>query len=329
MQAEAPLFADLPYRDLSFFEFFSLFFQRVIGFLSGSFSLNELASDELQILTLSGIAISCAIVGVFLVLKRMTMLANSLSHTILIGIVAAFLLFPQISHETAVGVPMEALIIASFLTGIFTTFLTQFLTKTVRLQEDASTGLVFTTLFAIGIVMVTVLTRSAHIGTEAVMGNVDALHSNDLVWAFAVCLVNSALCLIFFKEWKLEAFDSGFAKAIGFSPLFFNYLLMAEVSLTTISSFRAVGILLVLAFMTGPVLTARLFTKRLSSLLLLSCFFGVLASFVAVALSRHLLSFHGVALSTGGVVVSVILLGYLLAIGGKKISQMLNTPLEK
>ena len=205
---------------------------------------------------------------------------------------------------------MQVMLIASLFTGFLTAFLTEFLTKVGRLQEDASTGLIFTGLFALGVILVTILTRNVHIGTEAIMGNADALNRNDLNWVYLIVLLNCGLTFFFYKEYKLTTFDPGFALAIGISPFFFNYLLMAQVSTTTITSFRAVGVLLVLAFMTGPPLAARLMTHRLSILLLLATAFGCLCAFIGVALTRHILTVHGVALSTSGVVVTTIFLFY-------------------
>lgn len=304
-----------PYHSLTFFDFIFQFFYRIFLFITGQLSVDSLVSDEIQILTLLGVAISSALVGTFLVLRKMTMLANSLSHTILIGIVLAYF-FTFSSHSNEGGFPasMEMMIVASLLMGFITTFLTEFLTKTGRLQEDASTGLIFTSLFALGVVLVTILTRDAHIGTEAVMGNADALHRSDVSWVYLVVGMNVFLTLLFYKEFKLTTFDAGLAYALGFSPVFFNYLLMAQVSVTAITSFRAVGVLLVLAFMTGPPLTARLFTHRLQPLLLIACLLGSLCVLLGVAFTRHLLSVSGIALSTGGVVVTTLLVLYLSAV---------------
>lgn len=313
-----PMFVELfltginPYHHQSFFGFIGLFFQRMFSILTGNLPFDHLASDEIQVLVLIGISISSALVGCFLVLRKMTMLANALSHTILIGIVLAFV-FTQGFDEERGSLPFEALFIASLCMGIITTFLTQFLTKTGKVQEDASTGLVFTTLFALGVVLVTVLTRSAHIGTEAVMGNADALHREDLYWVYVSVATNVILFLLFFKEFKLTTFDPGLAAALGFSPLFFDYLLMTQTSITTMTSFRAVGVLLVLAFMTGPVLAAKLWSHRLSSLLIFSCSIGALSALVGVAFTRHLLTSHGISLSTSGIVVCVITLFYLIS----------------
>lgn len=300
-----------PYHNQSFFNFLQIFFSRLFQFLFGQLSIDQLASDEVQALVLMGVAFSSALVGTFLVLRRMTMLANALSHTILIGIVLAFVFSSSSLEEGSFSLPIHAMLIASFGTGIVTTFLTEFLTKTGKLQEDASTGLVFTSLFALGIILVTVLTKSAHIGTEAVMGNADALHRDDLVWVYLTVGVNLMIIFLLFKEFKMTTFDSALAKAMGFSPLFFNYLLMTQTSMTTMTSFRAVGVLLVLSFMTGPVLAAKLLTHHLNRLLILSSIFGILCALVGVALTRHLLTVYGVALSTSGMVVCVITLLYV------------------
>lgn len=285
------------------------------GLAVGSLSFHDLSADEVQVYVLGAVAVSCASAGVFLVLKRMTMLANSLSHTILIGIVLAYFLASLFAEkEGGYGgeiAPMELMLFGACLMGFFTVFLTQFLTTQVKLQEDASTGLVFTSLFALGVILVTILTRDSHIGTEAVMGNADALHISDLFWVYAILAFNLFLFTLFFKEYKLTAFDSSLALAMGFSPSFFNYLLMTQVSLTTITSFRAVGVLLVLAFMTGPPLAARLLTHRLKTLFFAAGFIGIFCALTGVAITRHVLTVYGIALSTSGVVVTTILAVYL------------------
>lgn len=316
-----------PYHDQTLWGFVILFFGRLGQLLTGQLSFNQLVSDEIQVFVLMGVAISSAMVGSFLVLRKMTMVANALSHTILIGIVLAYFVMvlssSRLGHSS--GPPMEIMLIAALLTGFLTTFLTEFLTKTVKLQEDASIGLVFTSLFALGVILVTILTRNAHIGTEAIMGNADALHQSDLFWVYLIAGFNLFLFALFFKEFKLTTFDPALAYAMGFSPLIFNYLLMAQVSATTITSFRAVGVLLVLSFMTGPVLAARLLTNRLKNMMILSVIFGALCSFLGVALTRHVLSVYGIALSTAGVVVCTILALYIALIIAKLVKERRTT----
>lgn len=315
-----------PYHGKTFFGFLLLFIERLLALMTGGISLEQLASDEIQVFVLVGVAVSSALIGTFLVLRKMTMLANSLSHTILMGIVLAFFLSSLGGEGKEEGgvASMEILLFAALVTGFLTALLTELLTKKAKLQEDASTGLVFSSLFALGVILVTVLTRNAHIGTEAVMGNADALHRSDLFWVVVIALCNIFVCILFFKEYKLTTFDPGLALAMGFSPVFFNYLLMAQVSATTITSFRAVGVLLVLAFMTGPSLSARLLTHRLSWMLATAVALGSFSSLFGVALTRHIYTVYGATLSTSGVVVCVLTFVYFLvasAVLAKKMSR--------
>lgn len=305
-----------PYYNKTFFEVILLFFYRLAALLTGHLSFSELATDDIQILVLTGVAASSALLGVFLVLRRMTMLANSLSHTILIGIVLAFVLTNNYgsSEESSHTLPMQAMLFASLLMAFITAFLTEFLTKVMRLQEDASTGIVFTSLFALGIVLLTILTKDAHIGTEAVMGNADALHVQDVKWILSIFVVNACIVWLFFKEYKITTFDPALATALGFSNVFFNYLLMAQVAATSIGSFRAVGVLLVLAFMTGPPLTALLLFNDLKKVIYCAIGIGCLSALLGVAFARHLLTVYGMALSTSGIVVCFVVFFYLCAI---------------
>lgn len=299
-----------PYTGANFWEFFQILFWRIVSFVQGKLSIAHLAADEIQLLVLIGIGASAALIGTFLVLRKMTMVANSLSHTILLGIIIAFILSQkggasEIEHGETI--PIQAMLWASLGMALITSFLTQFLVKSVRLQEDASIGIVFTALFAIGVIFVTLLTRNAHIGTEVVMGNVDALHWDDCKLAYLILAFNSVILLAFFKEFKITTFDAGLASLFGISPLFFNYLLMVQASATIVGAFRAVGILMVLAFITGPVITARLLVNRLETLLIAAVGLSALASLIGVALARHILSVYSLPLSTGGIVVCAIL----------------------
>lgn len=305
-----------PYYGQNFLEFFLVLFQRLRGIFTGNLPL---ATDELQMAVLIGVSVSTAMVGTFLVLRRMAMLANSLSHSILLGIVLTFLL----SHgagmvidatHTHASLNFQLLFLAAIATGFVTSFLTEFLTKTVKLQEDASIGLVFNTFFSLGVILVTVYTRNVHLGTEAVMGNVDALHPDDLRLVGMIAAVNLILFLLLYRGYKITTFDPQLSTALGYRPTIYNYLLMLQVSITCVGAFRAVGVLLVLVFLTGSPLIARRLTHRLRTMLILATLVSVGASVMAVALTRHLLSVYGLPLSTSGVVVCIILLFFVLTL---------------
>lgn len=304
-----------PYYNQTFFGFIGTFLQRVLELFTGHLPFAELASDEIQVFVLGSIATSAALLGCLLILRRMAMLANAISHTLLIGVVIAYLIekgstSPQeLLHEG--GFSIQTMILASLLTGVLTAFLTHFLTRVTQLQEDASIGLVFTSLFALGIILVTLLTRDAHIGTEAVMGNVDALHPHDLWYSLILLGINTGLFFLFFKQFLITTFDPSLARALGFSTFFFDVLLMLQTSGTVVGGFRAVGVIMVLAFMTGPPLIARMWTHRLKTLLSFAVGLGALSSLIGVALSRHLLTVYGTPFSTGSLVICVIL-GFFL-----------------
>lgn len=295
-----------PYFDVDFFGFFSVFFNRLF-----TGQIKELATDEVQALVLMGVSLAAALVGSFLVLRKMTMLANSLSHTILVGIVGAFLLVGGDKETLYLNIP--SLMCAALVMGLITVLLTHWLTYSVRLQEDAAMGIVFTSLFALGVVAVTVLTRSSHIGQEAVMGNVDALHYTDLKLVAVVLLANIFMMMLFFKEFLITSFDPGLARTLGISVPIFSTLLMAQASFAVIGSFRSTGVLMVLAFLVIPPLTARLYTYRLIPLILTAALIGPLVSLVGVALSRHLLSTSGIAVSTSGLVVTLLTALFILS----------------
>jgi manganese/zinc/iron transport system permease protein len=295
-----------PYTDQDFFGFFGVLFSRLFLFITGRLPTGSLVSDEIQIVVLSCVAVTGAMVGTFLILRRMVMLANALSHTILLGIVIAFLLCETLT--------LPILMAASLITGIATTFLTEYLNRVIKLQEDASIGLIFSIFFALGVLLLTLFGRNVHIGTELVMGNVDALQRGDIKIVASVLGINVLLFLLLYYGFKITTFDPNLARAFGFSPLFFNYLLMVQTSSAAVGAFRAVGVLMVMAFFVLPPLTARLLTNRLPTLIVLSALIGTAGAVLGVAVSRNILTLWDVGLSTAGIVVIVLACFYLCAI---------------
>jgi manganese/zinc/iron transport system permease protein len=199
-----------PYRDADFFDFFSVLAQRFFQGITGQIRFQDLASDEVQILSLLCLCIASAPLGFFLVYRKMTMMANALCHTILLGMVVAFLITrPSVSMTISSGAILSPykLMIASLITAIITTFLIQLLVQKARVQEDASIGIVFTTLFALGVVLVTLYTKNLHLASEAIMGNIDALDKDDLVLVGGVALFSSLSFIVFFRGFRLSTFD--------------------------------------------------------------------------------------------------------------------------
>jgi manganese/zinc/iron transport system permease protein len=299
-----------PYFDRNFFGFFALLSTRLWKAAFGKEAL-ELAPDEVQCMVLLLMGIASAFVGTFLIIKKMTMLANAISHTILLGIVVTFY-FTALSGGSWDSGKIELYLLAAFATALLTTLVTQFLHRVAKWEEDASVGIVFTSFFALGILLVNLLTRNAHIGAEVVMGNVDALSKEDIQLSLIVLLIVLAAICIPFRGWKLTAFDAGTAKILGWSPERFNYALMFLAALAVVGGLRALGVLMVLTFMTAPPLMARLFFHKLHQVLIGSAGISGIASLVGVALSRHLLTVFDLAFSTGGLIAVLLGTCYLI-----------------
>lgn len=302
-----------PYTNQDFFGFFVVLAQRIFQFFS--FKGIELVSDEKQLLCLALLSLSSALVGTFLVLRKMTMLANALSHTVLLGIVVALLLpYLFFGKEDFYHVlSLKELFIASLFSGLLTTFLTEGLHKKMGVQKEASIGLVFSVLFALGITLVTLFSRNLHVGTELIMGNIDAVQMQDIASLSWILGLNAALFILFFRGYTITTFDSAYARSSGFSPSFYSYLVMIQTSLTAVGGFRAVGVLLILAFLVIPPMIARFFTNRLKNLIGISMAISVAVSFISVALSRHMLTYAGFGLSTGALIATLLSLLYLLS----------------
>lgn len=267
------------------------------------------------ILTGAFVAGSAGLIGSFLVLRRMAMLGDAISHAVLPGIVLAFL----ITGTRA----MPFMVVGAGLVGLLTTFLVQALQR-AGVQEDAGMGVIFTALFAAGVVMVTVFARNVHLDLEHVlMGEIAYVPWNTMemggvslgplaVWTMgAIFLINLLAIGLFFKEFKIVSFDPQMATALGINVAFFHYLMMGLVSITTVGAFEAVGAVLVVAMLIVPGATAYLLTERLSTMLGLAIVQGVLSSLLGYLLARWLdASIAGSITTVSGL---LFLLAFLLA----------------
>jgi manganese/zinc/iron transport system permease protein len=236
------------------------------------------------LLTGSLVGISCGIVGCFLILRKMAMLADAISHTVLLGIVGAYLISNSLE-----GIYM---LIGAAIVGILTAFFVQLLHSS-GVQSDAAIGVVFTSLFAVGVILLSLFGGKVHLDTDhALMGEItfipwDILEINGIylgpkaVWMLgAVLVLNLIIIFLFYKEIKISSFDPDMAVALGIPVLFIHYLLMGMLSLTTVASFDSVGAILVVAMLIVPGATAYLLTDKLSVMLIISALVGVLSAFV-------------------------------------------------
>lgn len=228
----------------------------------------------LRIVTACLVSVSCGLLGCYLILRKMAMVGDAISHAVLPGIVIAFLLSGG-SRE-----PVTMLLGAGSL-GLITTFLIEFFHKKGNLQTDASIGVTFTSLFALGVILVALKANNVDLDQECVLyGDIAYVpFEPEIIITMAVVL---AIVLLFislgYKELFLTTFDPAFATAIGVSTTLWHYLLMGMVSLTTVASFEAVGAILVVALLIAPPATAYLLTDRFKHMLWISVAAGITAS---------------------------------------------------
>lgn len=238
------------------------------------------------------VGIAAALIGPFLILRQNAMLSDAISHSIVFGIVMVWLVTGAVSGPVQIA--------GAALTGMLTVVLTEALTATRRVKDDAAIGLVFPALFSIGVLLLNVYASDVHIDAHTVLlGEIGFVWLDTvavagievpraLLWMGTMAAVNLAFVAAFWKELKLATFDPGLAHALGLMPRVLFYGLLFLLSSTAVAAFDAVGAILFIAFVVVPPSTAYLLTERLGSMVLIAIAVAVVSTvagyYAAVAL---------------------------------------------
>jgi len=237
------------------------------------------------ILTASIVAINAALLGCFLLLRKMSMVGDAISHAVLPGIVIAYYLS---GDKTSI-----LLLIGATLTGVLTSYLITFLSKKARIQGDASIGITYTLLFAVGMIMIsTWLKGNVDIDMECVLyGDVALINLDKIIIdgnlyigprAFYVEIIAFAIIIVSllwgYKGFKILSFNEDYAQSLGIRTGRWHYFLMTLVSLTTVVAFEVVGAILVVGFLIVPPATAQLLTNRLPFMLIVAALVGIVSA---------------------------------------------------
>ncbi|MBD0379644.1 metal ABC transporter permease [Paenibacillus sedimenti] len=230
------------------------------------------------------VASTCGIVGCFLVLRKMAMIGDAISHSVLPGIVIAFLISG--SRDSLF------MLLGAAVLGLITVFLIQLFHQS-GVQSDASIGVVFTALFAVGVLLISMYTRNIDLDLDCVLyGEIAYVPWNTIqlagidigpkaVWGVGLALLLSVIVITaFYKQFKICAFDPAMAAAVGIPVALFHYLLMGLVSVSTVASFESVGAILVVGMLVVPPATAYLLTERLSLMIVYSVIIGSSSSVI-------------------------------------------------
>ena len=235
--------------------------------------------------------VACALVGCYLVLRRMSLMGDAIAHAVLPGLVLAFVFSGSMS--------ILPLFLGAAVVGLLTTFLTQTLHQYGRVPTDASMGVVFTSFFALGVVLLKRYITGVHFDVACVyegslsQAALDTFHfagwelPRQLRTVLPVVLINLGVIGVLWKELKLSSFDPELSSSMGFSATMMHYLLMALVAVTTVASFEAVGSILVVAMLIVPPATAQLLCDRLGRMVLVACVFAVLSAVLGYWLAVH------------------------------------------
>ncbi len=233
--------------------------------------------------------VACALVGCYLVLRRMSLMGDAISHAVLPGLVIAFVL----SGSTNI----LWMFLGAAAAALVTTFLTQTLHQFGRVPTDASMGVAFTSLFALGVVLLKFYASKLHFDVQCVFEGMLAAGALDtftfqgwelprqILTVGPVVLLNLLVITLLWKELKLSSFDPALSTAMGYSATVMHYLLMAVVAVTAAASFEAVGSILVVAMLIVPPATAHLLCDRLGTMVVVACVLAVVSAVLGYWLS--------------------------------------------
>ena len=236
------------------------------------------------------VTIACALIGNYLVLRRISLVGDAISHSVLPGIAIAFIM-----TGSRDGVPM---FVGALVAGVVATVFIEVLHSRSRLKQDAAIGITFSTLFAIGVILISIHGAHTDLDLDCVLfGKMDFLPGLEPVFlglpGVTVTMAVLALCvgsliIIFFKELLVSSFDPALAASMGINPRLVHYLLMAVLSVVVVGAFTSVGAILVIAMLILPAATSCMLSDRLWVMMILSVLHAFISSLggvhIAVAL---------------------------------------------
>jgi len=252
------------------------------------------------------LGITCGLLGGFIVVRKMALVGDALSHAVLPGVAVGFLW--NMSKDPV------AIFIGATVAGLLGTVVVRLITDTTRLKEDTALGLVLATFFAVGICLLTMIQRLPTGNKSGIdkflFGQAAAMGPDDIKLMAAVTALTVLVVVVFYKEFLITSFDPGFARVVGLPARAIHYTLMLLLAFAIVIALQAVGVVLVSAMLITPAAAAYLLTDRLHRMLWLSALFGLLAG-----ATGSFISFLGPNFPTGPFMVlaatSVFVLAFL------------------
>ncbi|WP_297378365.1 metal ABC transporter permease [uncultured Helcococcus sp.] len=275
-----------------------------------------------SLLTLIVAALACSVLGVFLVLRRQSMLTDAISHSVLLGIVLAFFITKSLDSPF--------LLVSASISGLVAVLAIEKLGSSKYVKKDDAVGIIYPMFFSIAVILISRYAKNAHLDTDIVLLGEVIFVSLDTYNIFGMeiaksfvnlslmFLVNIVFIKLFFKELKVATFDIVFAKTIGIPTGFLFYSIMVLTSATSVMSFNAVGSILVVSFFITSASIGLLLGKSLSNTLIITCIFAIINSIEGFTLAYYL------NVSMSGMVAFVSMVNFLLTIAIKNMKGKLN-----
>ncbi|MBU8712875.1 MULTISPECIES: metal ABC transporter permease [Brevibacillus] len=217
------------------------------------------------------VGIICGVIGSFIILRGMSLMGDAISHAVLPGVALSY----------AFGINF---FLGAVATGVLTAIGIGYVSQNSRIKNDTAIGILFTSAFALGIIMITMLKSSTDL-YHILFGNVLAVRPSDMWVTVGIGVIVIVTVYAFFKELLLTSFDPTIAAAYGLRNNLIHYLLMTLLTMVTVASLQTVGIVLVVAMLITPAATAYLLTDRLSVMIFLAASFGVISAIIGLYFS--------------------------------------------
>ncbi|EGQ3521084.1 metal ABC transporter permease [Staphylococcus pseudintermedius] len=250
------------------------------------------------------VGVVCGVVGCLIILRGLSLMGDAMSHAVLPGVALSFLM----------NIPM---FIGAMVTGMLSSIMIGYISEASKTKKDAAIGITFTTFLALGIVLISVI-HSATDLYHILFGNILAITQSAFHTTLAVSIVVLALILILYRPLKMSTFDPIFSRMSGLNTTMIHYFVMLLLALVIVASVQTVGVILVVALLITPASTAFLFTKKLSTMMIVSSIFSVISSTLGIYMSFKL------NLPSGAVIVLISAVLYGLTFGIIKLINLLQ-----
>ncbi|UNU73782.1 metal ABC transporter permease [Moraxella nasovis] len=261
-----------------------------------SYLAEPLSHTFMQHALISAMAVGvvCAVLSCFVVLKGWSLMGDAISHAVFPGVVVA----------VWAGLPIS---LGAFVAGLFCAVSVGYLKSNTRIKEDTLMGIVFAGMFALGLIMFTKIDTDQHL-KHILFGNLLGIGQDMLYQTLAICAVVFVAMMLKKSDLLLYCFDVSHTRVAGLSPKFLHYGLLVLLSATIVVAMQAVGVILVVAMLISPGITAFVLCRRFHTMLVVAVLSSCLTSFMGVILSYHLDS------ATGATIVLLQAAAFVLAV---------------